>query len=148
MSSGSQDSHSRHPFLHRVQIGYHHILQRQGLFFFLSNFLPPTQTALPDSFRHRGLRRVFLELDWLDLEVERDQAEHQRLEILHQVVEHPQTLWVSRLGDIDKRSNLGRLEADVLAANLDLQLLSSIFVLLWPLSVVFPVCPISIWLRS
>lgn len=84
-----------------------------------------------------------LGLDRLDLEVERDQAEHQCLEILHQVVENPQTLGVSRFGDIDERSDLCRLKADVLTANLDLKLLSTIFVFLWPLSIIFPVGSVS-----
>lgn len=77
--------------------------------------------------------------------MERNQAEHQRLQILYEVVKHPQALGIGRLGDINQRSNLGRLEADVLASNLDLQLLPAVLVLLWPLSVVFPMCLVSRW---
>lgn len=78
-------------------------------------------------------------LNRLDLEVQRDQAEHQCLQILHQVVKDTQTLGVRRLGDIDQRANLSRLEADVLAPNLDLQLLPAVLVLLRPFAVVFSV---------
>ena len=34
-------------------------------------------------------------LDWLYLEMEANQREHQALQILHQVVETPQTIWVT-----------------------------------------------------
>lgn len=78
-------------------------------------------------------------LDGLDLEMQGDQAEDQCLEVLHQVVEDTQALRVGRLGDVDKGPNLGGLEIDMLAANLDLELLSAILILLWPLAVVFPV---------
>lgn len=82
-------------------------------------------------------------LDGLDLEMQGNQAEDQGLEVLHQVVEDTQALGVGRLGDVDERSNLGGLKADMLAANLDLQLLPAILILLWPFPVVFSVCPVS-----
>jgi hypothetical protein len=36
-------------------------------------------------------------LDWLDLVVQADQAEHEALDVLHQVVEYPQALGVLAL---------------------------------------------------
>ena len=52
--------------------------------------------------------------DGLDLEVERDQAKHKGLQVLHQVVEHPQPLRIRRLAHVNKRSNLGRLQREKL----------------------------------
>lgn len=75
-------------------------------------------------------------LDWLDLEVQRDQAEDQSLEVLHEVVKDAEALGVGRLGDIDKRSDLGRLERNVFVADPQLKLLPTVLVLLWPLCVV------------
>lgn len=84
--------------------------------------------------------------------MQRDQAEHQRLQVLHQIVKHTQSLGVGRLGHIHQRTDLGRFKADMLAANLDLQLLPAVLVLLWPLSVVFPIVAVSTrlegWIRG
>ena len=74
----------------------------------------------------------------LDLEVQAGQTENQRLEVLNQIVEHPQPLWVSRLGDVDQGSDFGCLEGDVLRTHSDFELLPSILVLLRPFAVIFP----------
>jgi hypothetical protein len=39
---------------------------------------------------------------WLNLEMKRNQREDQCLQVLYQVVEDPQALWVFRLVDIDE----------------------------------------------
>lgn len=88
---------------------------------------------------HVSSGSIYAILDRLDLEVKRNQTEHQCFEVLHQVVKNSQSLRVSRFGHIDQGSNFGRLEIDVLAAEFDLQLLPPVFVFLWPLPVVFPV---------
>ena len=44
-----------------------------------------------------------------NLKVKGYQREHQRLQVLNEVVEHAQSLRILRLRDIDKRSNLGCL---------------------------------------
>lgn len=48
-------------------------------------------------------------LDGLDLEVQRDQAKDKGLQVLHQVVEHPQPLWVRRLAHVNEGPDLRRL---------------------------------------
>lgn len=68
-----------------------------------------------------------------------DQAEHQRLEILHQIVEHPQPLGILTLVDVDQRSYLGRLERDVLRPKADFEFLPPVLVLLRPFRVVLSV---------
>ena len=50
-------------------------------------------------------------LDWLDLEVERDQRENERLEILDEVVEDAESLWVGGLAHVNERSDLCSLQA-------------------------------------
>lgn len=89
---------------------------------------------------------------WLDLEVERNQTEHQGLQILDQVVEDAETLGVGGLGDVDEGANfrslgtirsasgcwprvdvVSYLEGDVLGAESDFELLPAVFVLLGPL---------------
>lgn len=45
-----------------------------------------------------------------------DQTEDERLEVLHQVVKDSQAFRVFALVYVDKRSNLGSLKRDVLAA--------------------------------
>lgn len=82
-------------------------------------------------------------LDRLDLEVKGDKTKDQSFKVLHQVVKDSQSLRVGRLGHVNQRSNLGRLEIDMLAAEFDFQFLPSVFVLLWPLSVIFPTLLVS-----
>lgn len=86
--------------------------------------------------------------------MQRDQRKHQSLEILHQVVEHSKSLWVGRVRHISQRADLcslgkinrsssyahdriSYLELNVIAPEPDLQLLSTILVLLRPPRIVF-----------
>jgi hypothetical protein len=73
------------------------------------------------------------------LEVQCNQREYERLEVLDKVVEDAKTFGVGRLLDINQRTDLGGLERDVFVAHTDLELLPPILVLLWPFTVVFPV---------
>ena len=50
-----------------------------------------------------------LRLDGLDLEVQGDETEHERLEVLDEVVEDAQAFWVGRVRNIVDRSDLGSL---------------------------------------
>lgn len=60
-------------------------------------------------------RRFFL--DWSSyLEMQGDQTEDERLEVLHQVVKDSQAFRIFALVHVDERSNLGSLKRDVLAA--------------------------------
>ena len=87
-----------------------------------------------------------------------NQGEYQSLQILDEIIEDPQALWVLGFGDIDEGANLGGLrngafvshlyskerkeiylERYVLTAQPDLQLLSSILILLRPLAIIFPI---------
>ncbi len=43
------------------------------------------------------------------LEVEGYQGENKRFEILYQVIEYPQSLWIRRFRDVDQRTNLRSL---------------------------------------
>lgn len=56
-------------------------------------------------------------LDGLDLEVQGNETEHQRLEVLNEVVEDAQAFWVGRVRNIVDRSNFGSL-SPVLALNI------------------------------
>jgi len=73
----------------------------------------------------------------LNLEVQCNQREYERLEVLDKVVEDAKTFGVGRLLDINQRTDLGGLERDVFVAHTDLELLPPILVLLWPFTVVF-----------
>ena len=57
----------------------------------------------------RPLHMTVAHSDGLDLEVQSDQAEHQGLQILHQVVEHSEPFRVGGLRHIIDRSNFGSL---------------------------------------
>lgn len=72
----------------------------------------------------------------LDLEVQSYQGEHQAFEVLHEVVETPQTLRVTGLIDIQEGAGLGGGERYVLVADDDLQLLATNAVRLRPERVV------------
>lgn len=37
-----------------------------------------------------------MSLDWLDLEMEPDETENKTLEILYQIVEHPEAFWIPK----------------------------------------------------
>ena len=73
----------------------------------------------------------------LDLEVQRDQAEYESLQILNQIVEYAQAFRIGGLGDVDERANLSGLERNVVVAQPDLQLLAPVLILLRPFCVVF-----------
>ena len=50
-----------------------------------------------------------------------NQGEHQSLQILDEVIEDPQTLWVLGFGDIDEGANLGGLRSGALVSYLYLE---------------------------
>jgi hypothetical protein len=89
------------------------------------------------------------------LEMQRYQRKHQRLQVLDQIIKHPEPLWIRRLCDIDKGSNFcslhllsahthqgqekecAHLKGYVLSVYANLKLLSSVSVFLRPLAVIF-----------
>merc|ERR1719205_348910 len=77
-----------------------------------------------------------LSLDWLDLEMETNQREHQALQVLDQVIETPQAVRVPGLVHVHQAPDLAGGEADVLVSDHDLQLLSSDTVRLGPQCVI------------
>lgn len=102
--------------------------------------------------------------DRLDLEMQRDQAKHQGLEILDQVIENSQPVGVCRVRHVVDRTDFSRLspgsvmkrlggcrgapspthlERDVIVSKLDLQFLLPVLVLCRPFRVVFPVPGVS-----
>jgi len=99
-------------------------------------FLPKYQVTPQVSMRPTNSWRGNTNSNRFYLEVERNQREHQRLQILDQVVEDAETLRVLGLSDIDHGANLRGLEGDMLVAETDLELLSTVLVLLRPLGVV------------
>ena len=62
-------------------------------------------------------------LDWLDLEMEADEAEYHAFEVLDQVVETAETVRISGLVDVNQGPDLAGGEADVLVPDHDLKLL-------------------------
>jgi hypothetical protein len=66
---------------------------------------PPTRVSC--SSRQVGCRA----LDGLDLEVQGDETEHERLKILDKIIKHPQALGVGGIRDIVDRANLSSLVA-------------------------------------
>eukprot|EP00446_Apocalathium_sp_SHHI-4_P058857 CAMPEP_0177429124 /NCGR_PEP_ID=MMETSP0368-20130122/74942_1 /TAXON_ID=447022 ORGANISM="Scrippsiella hangoei-like, Strain SHHI-4" /NCGR_SAMPLE_ID=MMETSP0368 /ASSEMBLY_ACC=CAM_ASM_000363 /LENGTH=103 /DNA_ID=CAMNT_0018899603 /DNA_START=41 /DNA_END=349 /DNA_ORIENTATION=- len=95
---------------------------------------------MPSTGQRHSVRRAAVprqrRLDRLDSEVQADQAEDEALQVLHQVVEDPETLGV--LGGLHVRqgANLGGREGDVLLAADHLQLLAPDPVRSWPVVVV------------
>ena len=75
-------------------------------------------------------------LDGLDLEMESDEGEHQTLEVLDEIVETAETVWVAGLVDVHQGPDLAGGEADVLVPDHDLQLLAAHAVRLRPQRVV------------
>mmetsp|Transcript_22267 Transcript_22267/g.41317 ORF Transcript_22267/g.41317 Transcript_22267/m.41317 type:complete len:151 (-) Transcript_22267:223-675(-) len=80
----------------------------------------------------------------LNLEVERDEGEHQALQVLYEIIEDPEAFGVIALLDVQQRTNLGTRERDVLIANLHFQLLPSNSVWLWPIIIILP-CDLAIF---
>lgn len=74
--------------------------------------------------------------DRLDLEVKRDEAENERLQVLYKVVEDTETFRVRRLRHVVDRADLSRLERNVIIPNSDLQLLPPVLILSRPFSVI------------
>lgn len=86
--------------------------------------------------------------------MQRYQGEHERLEILYQVVKYSQSFRILGFVDIHqgadfsslvtlvlvypKQIDMTNFERDVLIAETYLKLLLTVLVLLWPLGVVFP----------
>lgn len=99
-----------------------------------------------------------MDVGWLwYLEVEVDEGEDQRLEVLHKVVEDTEAFRVRRFLNVLEGTDLCRLnmvskhamkvdcafprayfKRDVLVTKPNLQLLTPVLVLLWPFGVVFP----------
>ncbi len=52
-----------------------------------------------------------------DAEVQANEREDEALEILHEIVEYPQSLRVLTLLDVQQRANLGRRKRNVLVAH-------------------------------
>ena len=75
-------------------------------------------------------------LDGLDLEMESNEGEHQTLEVLDEIVETAETVWVAGLVDVHQGPDLAGGEADVLVPDHDLQLLAAHAVRLRPQRVV------------
>ena len=55
--------------------------------------------------------------------METDEGEHETLEVLDQIVETAETVWVARLVHVDQGPDLAGGEADVLIPDHNLQLL-------------------------
>ena len=70
--------------------------------------------------------------DGLNLEMQADHREDETLQILNQVVEATEPVGIAAVVDIDQRAYLRRGERDVLVAENDLQLLSTVTILRWP----------------
>jgi len=88
--------------------------------------------------------------------VQRYQRKDERFQILYEIVEHAQSLRIVGVGDINQRTNLRCLkelvnvtstvkskvntnfERNMIVVHANFKLLSSVFVLLWPVLVAFP----------
>ena len=71
-------------------------------------------------------------LDGLDLEMESNEGEHETLEVLDEIVETAETVWVAGLVDVHQGPDLAGGEADVLVPDHDLQFLTNHTVQLGP----------------
>jgi len=76
-------------------------------------------------------------LDGLDLEMESDEGEHQALQVLDQVIETAEPIWIPGLVHINQTANLAGCERDVLVADDNLQLLTANSVWLRPKLIIF-----------
>jgi len=81
--------------------------------------------------------RHITDLYRLDLEVQRYQREHERLQVLHEIVEDAESLRISRFLDVDEGANLGGFEGDVFVSQADLEFLTAVFILLRPFCIIF-----------
>lgn len=88
--------------------------------------------------------------------MQRYQRKDERFQILYEIVEHAQSLGIIGVGDINQRTNLRCLEElvnvtstvkskvntnferNMIVVHANFKLLSSVFVLLWPVLVAFP----------
>ena len=69
------------------------------------------------SFSHH---KFICNLDWLDSEMHLHNGKHETLDVLHQVIEHPESLRILAVFDIQQASNLSGCERDVLRTKHDL----------------------------